>query len=142
MSADSEDPGLDGSDTEVRAAGGVVWRVVDGSIRVALIHRPRYEDWTFPKGKVEAGEADEETAHREVLEETGLDCVLGRELRSVTYLDTRGRRKRVRYWEMTVGAGDFAPNEEVDRLVWATMTEARGRLTYRHDLNVLESSDG
>ncbi|MBU6328912.1 MAG: NUDIX hydrolase [Acidobacteria bacterium] len=139
MTSSSTDPEPSVSTAEVRAAGGVVWRVVDGAIRVALIHRPRYDDWTFPKGKVESGEADEQTAHREVLEETGLDCVLGRELRSVAYRDDRGRSKRVRYWEMTIAAGEFVPNEEADRLIWATLTEARGRLTYRHDVSVLES---
>jgi len=123
----------------VRAAGGVIWRVEDGILRVALIHRPKYRDWTFPKGKVESGETDEQAAFREVLEETGLECVLGRELRPVTYVDSRGREKTVRYWEMTVTAGSFLANEEVDRIRWATISEAAGRLTYSHDRMLLES---
>jgi 8-oxo-dGTP diphosphatase len=125
------------TEPEVRAAGGVVWRVVDGDVEVALVHRPKYGDWTFPKGKLEEGEADEHAAHREVAEETGYDCVLGRELPSVTYRDNKGRAKLVRYWEMTVADGDFAANSEVDRLAWAPLDDAAERLTYDHDRDVL-----
>jgi 8-oxo-dGTP pyrophosphatase MutT (NUDIX family) len=124
---------------EVRAAGGVVWRVQDGEIAVALVHRPKYRDWTFPKGKLEAGETDEHAAHREVVEETGLECVLGRELPEVRYLDNKGRSKLVRYWEMTVASGDFVPNDEVDELEWLTLEQAAARLTYDHDRDVLEA---
>ena len=66
------------------------------------MHRPKYDDWTFPKGKVEPGETDEEAATREVREETGLDCALGEEFATVRYVDSKGRPKRVRYWMMTV----------------------------------------
>ncbi len=128
-----------GSDPKVRAAGGVIWQVTDGVVRVGLVHRPKYRDWTFPKGKVESDETDEQAAFREVLEETGLECVLGRELDSVSYVDSRNRPKIVRYWEMTVASGSFLPNDEVDRMRWASIAEAAGRLTYPHDRGVLES---
>lgn len=122
---------------EVRAAGGVVWRVVGGRPEVALVHRPKYGDWTFPKGKLDAGETDEDAAFREVLEETGLRCVMGRELPTVEYLDGKGRHKQVRYWEMTVADGEFAVNDEVDALEWHGLAGAARRLTYDHDRDVL-----
>lgn len=129
----------DRPDPEVRAAGGVVWRVADGVVSVAVVHRPKYRDWTFPKGKLEAGETDESAAHREVVEETGFHCVLGRELPEVRYLDNKGRSKLVRYWEMTVASGDFTPNDEVDRLEWLSIPVAAKRLTYDHDSDVLQA---
>ena len=78
---------------EVRAAGGVIWKVVDGAVELVIVFRPKYRDWTFPKGKVDPGETEEQTAHREVLEETGFNCILGRELPSVRYLDAKDRLK-------------------------------------------------
>jgi len=129
-----------GGEPEVRAAGGIIWRVDDdGRVAVVLVHRPKYGDWTFPKGKLEDGETDEHAAHREVVEETGFDCVLGRELPSVHYLDNKGRSKQVRYWEMIVAAGEFAPNDEVDGLEWVSLKAARKRLTYSHDRDVLDA---
>ncbi len=111
-----------GGEPEVRAAGGIIWRVDDdGRVAVVLVHRPKYGDWTFPKGKLEDGETHDRAAHREVVEETGFDCVLGRELPSVHYRDNKGRSKQVRYWEMTVAAGEFAPNDEVDGLEWLSL---------------------
>ncbi|WP_430300544.1 NUDIX hydrolase [Rhabdothermincola salaria] len=124
---------------EVRAAGGVVWRVADGVAEVALVHRPKYGDWTFPKGKLEEGETDEEAARREVHEETGFECVLGHELPTVRYVDGKGRHKQVRYWEMTIADGSFTPNDEVDRLQWRDLAEARSRLTYGHDAELLDA---
>src|SRR4051794_25263084 len=112
------------SEPQVRAAGGIVWRVDVGVLTVLLVHRPKYGDWTFPKGKLEVGESDAEAAHREVEEETGFDCVLGRELPSVRYLDNKGRSKQVRYWEMTVAGGTFAANDEVDDLEWLDLEAA------------------
>ncbi len=88
----------------VRAAGGVVWRRSGPDLEVLLIHRPRYDDWSLPKGKAESGEDDVDTAAREVAEETGLVCVLGPELARIRYTDRNGRPKVVRYWSMTVAA--------------------------------------
>jgi len=122
---------------DVRAAGGVVWRMSAEAIEVALVHRPKYRDWTFPKGKLEPGESDEQAAHREVLEETGLECVLGRELPAVRYLDAKDRLKQVRYWEMTVASGSFLANDEVDELAWLRLPDAREQLTYSHDADLL-----
>src|SRR3954470_18054454 len=98
----------------VRAAGGVVRQ----ETRILLVHRPRYDDWTFPKGKAEVGETDEHCALREVCEETGLRCLLVSELPSTTYTDSRGRPKRVRYWLMEPEGGAFAPSREVDEVRW------------------------
>ena len=136
MSPRSPVPDAD-AEPQVRAAGGVVWRMDDGALSVLLVHRPKYGDWTFPKGKLEPGEADDEAAHREVAEETGFDCVLGRELPSVRYLDNKGRSKLVRYWEMTVAGGAFTPNDEVDGLEWLDLATADDRLSYDHDRGVL-----
>lgn len=124
---------------QVRAAGGVIWRPGERGIEVALVHRPKYRDWTFPKGKLEPGESDEAAAHREVLEETGFQCVVGRELPSVRYRDARSRVKQVRYWEMTVASGEFGVNEEVDELDWLLIEGARDRLTHSHDVEVLDA---
>jgi len=117
----------------VDAAGGVVER--DG--RVLLVHRPRYDDWSFPKGKLDPGESFEDAALREVEEETGLRCTLGRELPSAEY-EVRGRPKLVRYWLMTPESEPgFEPNEETDELRWVTPDEARELLTYDRDRYVL-----
>ena len=115
---------------EVRAAGGLV--VDDG--RVLLVHRPRYDDWSLPKGKLDPGESFETAALREVEEEAGLRCTLGAELEPVRYTDDRGRPKLVRYWAMTVAQRTpFEPNEEVDEVAWLPPAEAARRLTYPHD---------
>lgn len=120
----------------VRAAGGLAVR--DG--RLLLVHRPKYDDWTLPKGKVEPGESDEECALREVEEETGLRCELEQELPSTSYVDGRGRPKVVRYWRMRVAGGEFTPHGEVDEIHWATPEEARGLLSYERDLPLLEAA--
>jgi len=123
------------SRSEVAAAGGIVTRPgADDGVEVVLVHRPKYDDWTFPKGKVEPGETDEAAAAREVREETGFECTLGDELASVRYVDGRGRPKRVRYWFMTVSAGiATVPNDEVDELRWLSPGDATTLLTYAHD---------
>ncbi len=118
---------------EVHAAGGVVVR--DGL--VCLVHRPRYDDWTLPKGKLDPGEGFEEAALREVREETGLTCELGAELPSANYIDPDGRPKVVRYWQMTPVSGDFEENDEVDELRWLAPDEAREMLTHDRDRQVL-----
>lgn len=122
----------------VRAAGGVVLRSTNERVEVLLVHRPRYDDWTFPKGKARPGETDEQAALREVEEETGYRCTLGPEIARTTYLDARGREKSVRYWVMTVDEGAFAPNDEVDVVVWLTPEHARERLSYDPDRTVLD----
>lgn len=124
----------------VRAAGGVVWRPgPHGEPEVLLVHRPRYDDWSFPKGKADAGEDDRACARREVEEETGVRARLGRDLGTVTYPDARGRTKVVHYWEMQpVAGGGFRPGPEVDRCAWLPLAQARRRLTYAHDRDVLE----
>jgi 8-oxo-dGTP diphosphatase len=127
---------------DVRAAGGVVVRPGDGDIEVLLVHRPRYDDWTFPKGKAERGETDERTALREVEEETGYRCRLVADLGSTRYIDNRGRDKVVRYWAMAVEDGTFAPNHEVDVVVWLTPAAAREQLTYARDRDVLDRAVG
>jgi 8-oxo-dGTP diphosphatase len=118
---------------KVKAAGGAVVR--DG--RVAIVHRPKYDDWTLPKGKLDPGESFEEAALREVEEETGLRCRLGRELPSSKYVDPKGRRKVVRYWQMEPLEGEFAPNKEVDELRWLEPAGARDLLSYERDREVL-----
>ena len=119
---------------EVAAAGGVLLRRDgDGQTRVAVIHRPKYMDWSLPKGKLEEGEGWQQAALREVEEETGYRCQPGAELPRVTYLDRRGRRKLVRYWVMEPLDGEFEPHSEVDELRWVTVPEAEELLTYPHD---------
>jgi 8-oxo-dGTP diphosphatase len=115
-----------------------VWRRGPGGIEVAVVHRPSYDDWTLPKGKLDPGEDFETAALREVLEETGLRCRLGREVTSVSYEDRHGRSKLVRYWLMEPEAGEFAPNDEVDELRWLIREAAVKLLTYPRDRELLE----
>jgi 8-oxo-dGTP diphosphatase len=119
----------DPDSADVKAAGGLVVRD-DG--RVAVVHRPRYDDWSFPKGKLDAGETWERAALREVQEEIGLRCRLDDELPATEYRVPRGR-KVVRYWRMRPESGEFSPNEEVDEVRWVTPEEAAGLLSYEHD---------
>jgi 8-oxo-dGTP pyrophosphatase MutT (NUDIX family) len=121
----------------IEAAGGVVIR--DG--QVALVHRPRYDDWTLPKGKLDRGESFEEAAVREVEEETGLRARLVRELPSTTYR-VGGRQKVVRYWLMEAeGDGPFVPNDETDELRWVSPDEARRLLSYEHDRELVAGAE-
>jgi 8-oxo-dGTP pyrophosphatase MutT (NUDIX family) len=122
----------------VRAAGGLVWRAGEsGAIEIVLVHRPRYDDWTFPKGKLEPGEDEESAAVREVEEETGLRCRLGAEIAETSYLDGKGRPKTVRYFEMTPVSDTLAPAHEVDEARWVGLAEAAQALTYEHDRELL-----
>jgi 8-oxo-dGTP diphosphatase len=123
------------SEIEVRAAGGVVRR----DDRILLVHRPKYDDWSLPKGKLDAGESSEDAALREVEEEAGLRCRLGRELPSIEYRDRHGRAKQVRYWEMEAESGSFTPNDEVDDVRWVTLSEALELLTYDRDRDVVNA---
>jgi 8-oxo-dGTP diphosphatase len=134
MAASTAENGL------VRAAGGVVWRTAaDGEIEVLVVHRPKYDDWSLPKGKCEVDETDEQCAVREVEEETGLRCVPGHQLASSAYVDRKQRNKLVRYWEMTVAGGEFEANDEVDELRWLRAADARALLSYDRDAVVLDS---
>jgi 8-oxo-dGTP diphosphatase len=117
----------------VEAAGGVVLRPGEEEYELCVVHRPRYGDWTLPKGKLEPDETFEDAALREVEEETGLRCELGAELASTHYVDGKGRPKIVRYWLMEVLDGEFQPNDEVDELRWMTAHEAVDALTYERD---------
>jgi 8-oxo-dGTP pyrophosphatase MutT (NUDIX family) len=123
----------------VRAAGGVVVREGRAGDEVLVVHRPRYQDWTFPKGKAEVGESDEQCARREVEEETGLVCSLGDELPSTSYTDSSGRPKRVRYWRMRAEGGELAFRYEVDAARWVPATDAEQLLTYPRDIELLQS---
>ena len=123
----------------IRAAGGIVTLDDGEEPRFALVHRPRYDDWTFPKGKLHDGELEEQAALREVEEETGLRCRLGAPVDAVTYTDRSGRPKVVQYWTMTPDGGTFRPNAEVDELRWVGPDEAIALLTYGHDRDLLRS---
>ncbi len=134
--------GLSGREV-VRAAGGVIYRQNRrGEIEVLLVHRPHQKDWSFPKGKREAGETDEACALREVEEETGLRCRLERELPSVSYQTRKGRPKTVRYWTMVVTSGVAEPRNEIDAVQWVSVEEALVRLTYERDRALLVAFAG
>jgi len=117
----------------VRAAGGLVVRRQDGTLEIAVVHRPVHQDWSFPKGKLEEGESLEAAAVREVREETGMTCRVLRFLGRTEYLDRKGRRKAVDYWVMVVVEGFFTPNIEVDQLRWLTLEDAARLLSYPRD---------
>ena len=118
----------------MKAAGGVVVRRSrSGEAEIAVIHRPAYDDWTLPKGKIEPDETPEDCALREVREETGLRCALTRPLGCTAYVDRRGRDKIACYWVMEVRGGRFKPGVEVDRMLWLPIADAVKRLSYRHD---------
>jgi len=127
------------SEKRVEAAGGVILR--EGP-RIAVVHRPKYDDWSLPKGKLDDGETFEEAALREVEEETGIRARLLEELDSVTYRDNKDRPKIVRYWLMEPldGADDFAKNDEVDVLEWLTPADAAKRLSHERDRELVEQA--
>ena len=125
----------------VRAAGAVVWRRgPSGRPETLLIHRPRYDDWSFPKGKLKRGESDEDAALRELEEEVGIRAELGPELLSTTYRDAKGRQKTVRYWAIELPEGvEPITGDGVDELRWAPLDEAADDLTWERDRGVLDS---
>ncbi|MDV3127174.1 NUDIX hydrolase [Mycobacterium sp. 21AC1] len=140
--SNSNKPAANPANPVVPAAGAVLWRssgdlIGDpAAIEVAIVHRPRYDDWSLPKGKVDPGETEPVTAAREVHEETGYTARLGRRLGSVTY-DLPQGTKQVWYWAAQATAGDFSPNSEVDKLIWLPVEAAMDQLQYPHDRKVL-----
>ncbi|MCU7823427.1 NUDIX hydrolase [Kitasatospora sp. DSM 101779] len=130
----------------VLAAGGVLWvpggPKKDGrglkKPRIAVIHRPKYDDWSLPKGKLEPGEGWQAAALRELREETGMHCVLGQELPAQHYL-VDGRPKEVRYWAAVPTGGSFTPGREVDRLEWLPPKKAKARLTHVRDRALVDA---
>jgi 8-oxo-dGTP diphosphatase len=131
-----------GANPQVRAAGGLVVRERDERVELVAVHRPRYDDWSLPKGKLDPDETWEAAALREVREETGLRCELGVELESTTYRDRKGRLKLVRYWRMRPLDGDFEPDDEVDEVRWVTPAEAERLLTFKHDRHLARGLAG
>ena len=125
---------------DIAAAGGVLIAPGEGGPRVAVIHRPKYMDWSLPKGKLEEGEGWQEAALREVKEETGYRARPSEELDRVSYLDRKSRRKLVRYWLMEPLDGQFEPHGEVDELRWVTEEEADRLLTYDHDKAIVHEA--
>ena len=130
--------GASGTDV-IEAAGGVLWRSAPGvpGVEVALVHRPKYDDWSVPKGKLRRGEHPLLAASREVAEETGYTGVIGPPLHDVHYLKD-GLPKRVRYWSMRLSGGAFEANDEVDRLMWLPPREAQVHLLEERDRPVLQ----
>jgi 8-oxo-dGTP pyrophosphatase MutT (NUDIX family) len=130
----------------VRAGGGVLRRRRDnGQYEYALVHRPKYGDWSLPKGKVDPGESDEHAALREVEEETGVRPRLGPELGVARYRDGRGRPKQVRYWLMEPADPDerpkFQPNHEIDELRWCSAADTGKLLSYEHDRKLITEAE-
>ncbi|MCU1367758.1 MAG: hydrolase [Ilumatobacteraceae bacterium] len=125
----------------IEAAGGVVWRSTSNHVEVLLVHRPRRDDWSLPKGKRKRRETAMDCAIREVLEETGMRADVGFELPGTRYNDRKGRPKQVRYWSMHDAEGVFRPNCEVDQIQWVRLDDAGELLTYKRDLHVVGALD-
>ena len=126
----------------VYAAGALLWRLEEDQLKVALVHRGRYDDWSWAKGKVDPGETLPQTAVREIREETGLKISLGVPLGIQRYRLPNKNMKEVHYWaakvsEKALANSTFVPNEEVSQVVWFTIEEAKAKLSYSHDLEQL-----
>ncbi|MTE13027.1 NUDIX hydrolase [Nocardia aurantiaca] len=145
MSPAHSDPAADFADPRVAAnilaAGAVLWRPTsDGALEIALVHRPKFDDWSLPKGKLDPGETPVITAVREVAEETGLNSRLGRYLGHVTYPVTGHRKlKRVDYWAARVLDGQFESNSEVDKLDWRRLDTVMDALSYPMDRTIVRN---
>ncbi|MFI0260246.1 NUDIX hydrolase [Streptomyces sp. NPDC017056] len=124
----------------IRAAGCVLWRrsAADGGLEIALVHRPKYGDWSFPKGKLKRDEDWLSGALREVAEETGMRCHPGTQLPTVHYM-ANDRPKEVRYWAAEATTGTFEPNDEVDQLLWLPPAQARSVLTQDMDRDLIDA---
>jgi 8-oxo-dGTP diphosphatase len=127
-------------DPQVKAAGGVLVRSGPRGPEVAVIHRPKYEDWSLPKGKLDDDEDYEQAALREIEEETGMRGELGPELSQVSYRDRKGRTKLVRYWVVRPTDGEFEPGNEVDELRWLDPDAAQQLLSYEHDARLVREA--
>ena len=128
----------------VVAAGAILWRRENGVLKVLLIHRDRYDDWSWPKGKLDKGESISEAAVREIREETGLKVCLGVKLQEIEYKLDNGQRKVVHYWaaevtDRALAQQNFVPDEEVGSLEWFTVSEAKKKLTYKYDVDPLKA---
>jgi 8-oxo-dGTP pyrophosphatase MutT (NUDIX family) len=122
----------------IRAAGGVLYRDREDGVReVAVIHRPKYDDWTLPKGKLEPGETVGAAALREVLEETGFRAELEGRIGETSYRDRKGRPKHVSYFAMRPIGGEFEQNREVDELRWLSIDDAKVLLSHQHDRDLV-----
>ena len=130
---------VDAPNDLIRAAGGIVIRfVATGRVEVACVYREARGDWTFPKGKLDRGETFEAAALREVWEETGMTCRVERFIGTTNYTHRKGKPKIVAYYLMTVHEGEFAPNAEVDELVWLPLEQVRGHLTWDRDQELFD----
>ncbi|MFE6131136.1 NUDIX hydrolase [Streptomyces sp. NPDC056437] len=136
----ADESGLLMGDSTVHAAGCVLWRRApyDEGLEICLVHRPKYDDWSHPKGKLKRGEDTLAGALREVLEETGHACVPGARLPTARYF-ANGRPKQVTYWAAEATTGSFTPSEEVDRILWLPPPAARNRLTQPRDRQLLDA---
>ena len=124
----------------IEAAGGLVWRETPAGRQLAIIHRPSHDDWTLPKGKREAGESWQETALREVFEETGLQAELVSFAGSIGYTVT-GVAKVVLFWNMRVNAEPvFKSNSEVDQLIWLSLDQALEKISYEDEARLLRAN--
>ena len=123
----------------ILGGGGLITRHNDGELEVLIVHRPKHLDWSLPAGKLDPGETLAECALREVYEETGYVCELGRELGMVDYRDRRDRARQVHYWEMDAIAGSFTPNQEVDAIAWVPLLESLNYFSNERDLKMVSA---